>query len=413
MYLDKKLTAIIAAAGSSGRMGTGINKQFLLIKSKPVLCYSVDMLEKCRCVKDIIIITQLAEIAHCREILANYGNYLKVKCVIPGGKTRQESVWEGIKQAGEGTEYIAVHDGARPFASAALLEKLLQAAEKWGAAIPGIPVRDTMKTVDPDFWADQTLERSVIRAVQTPQVFRYDALKAAYEQARENHMEATDDAALFAKYAGKVKLLPGEPYNIKITTSDDLRLADFIAGNHEKNFVNHKNHGFSERKLLKIRIGYGYDAHNFIAGRPLIIGGVTIPYEKGLAGHSDADVLVHAICDAVLGALALGDIGAHFPDHNPRYKNISSLLLLQETYEMIRERGYVIINIDSTIVAQAPAMSPYSSQMRARIAKVLNIDTEQISVKATSTEGLGFEGRKEGIGATAVVLLENENPAAF
>ncbi|MDR1617044.1 MAG: 2-C-methyl-D-erythritol 2,4-cyclodiphosphate synthase [Syntrophomonadaceae bacterium] len=162
-----------------------------------------------------------------------------------------------------------------------------------------------------------------------------------------------------------------------------------------------------------MRIGYGYDAHNFIAGRPLIIGGVTIPYEKGLAGHSDADVLVHAICDAVLGALALGDIGAHFPDHNPRYKNISSLLLLQETYEMIRERGYVIINIDSTIVAQAPAMSPYSSQMRARIAKVLNIDTEQISVKATSTEGLGFEGRKEGIGATAVVLLENENPAAF
>ncbi|MDR1159911.1 MAG: 2-C-methyl-D-erythritol 2,4-cyclodiphosphate synthase [Syntrophomonadaceae bacterium] len=164
--------------------------------------------------------------------------------------------------------------------------------------------------------------------------------------------------------------------------------------------------------MLKIRIGYGYDVHHFIAGRPLIIGGVTIPYERGLAGHSDADVLIHAICDAMLGALALGDLGAHFPDNHPRYKNISSLLLLQETNKMIRERGYTIVNIDSTIVAQEPAMSPYSALMRSKIAEVLDIEREQISVKATTTEGLGFEGKKEGIGASAVVLLENESSSA-
>jgi 2-C-methyl-D-erythritol 4-phosphate cytidylyltransferase len=236
--LEKELTVIIAAAGSSNRMGAGINKQFLPVKSKPVLCYSVDMLEKCPWVKEIIIVMQSSEITKCCEILARHGHYHKIKGVIPGGSTRQESVWEGIKQTGEDAEYIAIHDGARPFFQRDLLERLLQAAKKWGAAIPGLPIRDTLTTVDSDFWTGKTLDRSVIWAVQTPQVFKGAALKTAYKQARRDNIEATDDAALFAKYAGKVKLLPGDPYNIKITTPADLQLADFIAGHYAKNAIN-------------------------------------------------------------------------------------------------------------------------------------------------------------------------------
>ncbi len=227
--MDSSLAVIIAAAGTGSRMEAGINKQFLLIDGKPMLAHTLDVFEKTDLVNEIVIVAHQDEIEYCTKEIVECFNYQKVAHVIPGGETRQDSVWEGLQRLSEQTNYVAVHDGARPFASSTLLKNLLTEAIQWGAAIPGIQSRDTLKMIDRDFFVSQTLDRSIIWAIQTPQVFNYQELKSAYESALQDGLQATDDATLFETYIGRVKIVAGENDNFKITTPDDLIRADYLA----------------------------------------------------------------------------------------------------------------------------------------------------------------------------------------
>jgi 2-C-methyl-D-erythritol 4-phosphate cytidylyltransferase/2-C-methyl-D-erythritol 2,4-cyclodiphosphate synthase len=386
------LRVVIAAAGRGSRMESSTNKQYLLLNSRPVLAYSLDFFEKLDVVDEIVVVTGEKDLNYCeREIIKRF-KYNKVSAVIPGGKERQDSVWAGLRKLGTDTEFVAVHDGARPLLSCAVLYRLLEEAQEWGAAIPGIASKDTLKAVDRDDFVRQTLDRTTVYAIQTPQVFRYKELMTAYRQSYEEDFRGTDDASLFERYIGRVKVIEGDHNNIKITTPGDMIVAQALLR--------------GLRKEETMRIGTGYDVHRLVEGRRLILGGVEIPFDKGLLGHSDADVLLHAVCDALLGAAALGDIGQHFPDTASEYKNIDSLILLRQVGQLLQDKGFSIINLDSTIVAERPKLAPHISAMVANIAVTLGIGVGQVGVKSTTTEGLGFEGRGEGISAQAIALIE-------
>ena len=266
-----------------------------------------------------------------------------------------------------------------------------EAAAETGAAVVAVPVKDTIKLADAAGGVKQTLDRSSLWQVQTPQTFRRELLLKAHEQAAAAGVVATDDAALVEWAGGSVSLVRGTYYNFKVTTPEDLVLAEAVAAER------------SGRRMQ--RVGFGYDVHQFVAGRPLMLGGVEVQHDRGLEGHSDADVLLHAISDALLGAAGLGDIGKHFPDTDPRYKGISSLLLLREVCRKLKEAGYTAQNLDAVIAAQEPKLAPYIARMNETIAAALDIPVTQVNVKATTTEHLGFVGRKEGIAAQAVVMI--------
>ncbi|MBO8158012.1 2-C-methyl-D-erythritol 2,4-cyclodiphosphate synthase [Thermosyntropha sp.] len=394
--MDNYVKVIVAAAGRGSRMKSSINKQYMLLKGKPVLAYSLFTLEKMGIVDEILIAAHPDEVDYCyTNVVKRYG-FRKVKKIIEGGKERQDTVELGLKELSDDTELVAVHDGARPLFMSDLLENLVYEAIRWGAAVPGIRLKDTVKMIDEESFAFKTLNRGELIAVQTPQVFRYKELLYAYIQARKDNFYGTDDASLYEKYVGKVKIVPGDEKNIKITTPEDIIIA--------QRFLEEKK-GEYNGAVCYMRVGSGYDVHKLVEGRKLILGGVEIPYSKGLLGHSDADVLLHAVCDALLGAAGLGDIGKHFPDTDERYKGIDSLVLLKAVGDKLSKGGFKIINIDSTIVAQEPKLASYIPKMRENIADALNLDLSRISVKATTTEGLGFEGQKEGISAQAVALI--------
>ncbi|SHG92109.1 2-C-methyl-D-erythritol 2,4-cyclodiphosphate synthase [Thermosyntropha lipolytica DSM 11003] len=387
------LEVVVAAAGRGSRMQADINKQYIMLKGKPVLFYSLHTLEQMELVKEVVVVAHPEEIEYCLDnVIGRYG-FKKVKKVIPGGKERQDSVEQGLKALSGDTEMVAVHDGARPLFEPKMLEDLYREALIWGGAVPGVKVKDTVKKIDEKGLVLATLKREELVAVQTPQVFRYNELLYAYARAREEGFYGTDDASLYERYVGRVKVVAGDERNIKITIPEDMIVAErLMEGN---------NHNF----FMPVRVGTGYDVHRLVEGRKLILGGVEIPHTRGLLGHSDADVLIHAVCDALLGGAALGDIGKHFPDHDERYKGISSLVLLKEVAKKIEKAGFKVVNIDSTVVAEEPRLAPYIDLMRRNIAQALEIDWSRISVKATTTEGLGFEGEKRGISAQAVALL--------
>lgn len=387
------LKAIVAAAGRGSRMKADINKQYIMLKGKPVLFYSLYTLEMMDIVDEVVIVAHPEETEYCyQEVVKKYG-LKKVKKIIPGGRERQDSVELGLKALHNDTEMVAVHDGARPLFVPYMLEELYKEARIWGGAVPGIRLKDTVKRVDEEGFVIHTLRREELIAVQTPQVFRYRELAYAYKRAREEGFYGTDDASLYERYIGRVKFIAGDERNIKITTPEDMIIAERLMEEKSDDF------------FMSVRAGTGYDVHRLVEGRKLILGGIEIPYSKGLLGHSDADVLLHAICDALLGAAALGDIGKHFPPTDERYKGISSLLLLKEVALKLKEEGFKIINLDSTIVAEEPKLAPYIDLMRGNIAEALEIDLSRISVKATTTEGLGFEGEKKGISAQAIALV--------
>lgn len=389
--MANKLRVIIAAAGQGNRMQSSINKQYLLLNKRPIISYSLDFFDKLDVVDEIVVVTGEKELDYCENEIIKRFKYNKVSAVLPGGAERQDSVWAGLNKLGSDTGLVAVHDGARPLLSLEVFRRLLEAAEQWGAAIPGVASKDTLKMVDKEGLVNRTPDRSTMFAIQTPQVFRYEQLLAAYRQAYQDDFRGTDDASLFEHYIGRVKVVEGDYNNLKITTPGDLFLAEALLRQGEET----------------MRIGTGYDVHRLVEGRKLILGGVEIPFAKGLLGHSDADVLLHAICDALLGAAALGDIGQHFPDTASEYKNIDSRILLREVGKLIEMKGFSIVNIDSTVIAQQPKLATFIPAMAANIAATLGISVEQVGIKATTTEGLGFEGRGEGISAQAVVLIKN------
>jgi 2-C-methyl-D-erythritol 4-phosphate cytidylyltransferase/2-C-methyl-D-erythritol 2,4-cyclodiphosphate synthase len=380
-----KYAVLIAAGGLGSRMNAGTNKLMMPLCGKPVLARTLAVFDGIPGVRQIAVVLHPALIETVEKMLPEWGITTPVT-LVAGGATRQESVYIGLRALPEDTEIVAIHDGARPLVTRDIVQRTLDAAQEHGAAAAGIPVRDTLKRVGAENRIEATLDRNGLWQVQTPQVFRYDRILDAHRQAATNGWECTDDASIIERMGGKVVMVAGSPRNIKITTPEDLDMA---------------------QRLLSqtIRIGTGYDAHRLAEGRTLILGGVAIPYERGLLGHSDADVLTHAIIDAILGAAGLGDIGQWFPDDDPAYAGACSLDLLKEVADAVARAGCGITHIDGTIIAEAPKLAKYIPGMRANIAKALDVEESCVNIKATTTEGMGFTGRGEGIAAQAAATL--------
>ena len=373
---------VVVAAGRGVRAGLGMNKVYAKLEGRSVLSRCLDALAASEVFDGIVLVISAEDEALYRELCESEGAQPLVKHVVHGGDCRRRSVRNGLALVPEDAEIVAVHDAARPFVSPEVVRATVESARDWGSGVISTPVTDTIKRVHPNGTVE-TPERSELRAVQTPQTFNAARLRKAHERAELENLEVTDDAALFEHYYGTVRLVtaPGAEANRKLTTK-----ADFQKGSRPA-----------------MRIGSGYDAHRLAEGRKLILCGVEVPHVRGLYGHSDADVAVHALMDALLGALGEGDIGRHFPDSDPKYKGISSMLLLAHVMEIVRERGYCVANADVTIVAQKPKLASYIPQMRDNLAAALG--TEAVNVKATTTERMGFEGEEIGISAQAVALL--------
>ncbi len=370
---------IVLAAGSSQRMGQ--NKLFISIGGRTVLERTLLAFENSICFERIVIVARKQDMP---DVDSAARKTLSIPyTIVEGGSERQFSVWNALLEA-KGADVVAVHDGARCFVKPSVIKACVRKAYETGAAAAGVKTKDTIKVVDEGLIAD-TLDRDRLVNIQTPQAIKYDILLDAHTKAREDGFIGTDECVLLERAGIPVSFVEAHYDNIKITTQEDLLYGRAIAGQ-------------------QTRAGIGYDAHRLQAGLPLILGGVNIPHEKGLAGHSDADVLVHAIIDALLGAAAAGDIGRHFPCTD-EFKGISSIKLLERTLEIISREGYSVENIDSTVVMQEPKLAPYIDNMRANIAAALCIETDMVSVKAKTTEGMGFEGSGEGVSATAVATL--------
>lgn len=380
--------AVIVAAGSSSRMKSTDSKIWIPLSGTPAIAHTLLAFEKSGSVDDIVVVCRKQDKEKLERLQAEY-SLQKLLCVVLGGGTRQQSVACGIAAAPPQTAYFAVHDGARPLVLPEQIDRAVSAAERYGAIALAVPARDTVKRADADGMVLETPPRDRLWYVQTPQVIR----RELYEQAVNTVQgEYTDDCQLIEKAGGRVFLCEGSPENIKLTTPEDVLYAEAVL---------RKRRG-GQRTM---RIGHGYDVHRFAPDRPLILGGVLIPYEQGLLGHSDADVLSHAVADALLGAAALGDLGKWFPDSDPQWKDADSLRLLHRVCELVGEQGWQIQNIDATIVAQEPKMSPYIEQMRGQLAAACNLAPNVVSVKATTEEHLGFTGAKQGIAVHAVCLI--------
>ena len=391
-----KLAVVIPAAGSSTRMLAGINKVFIKIAGKPILIHTLENIAKCEYVNTVFVVVGAQDLEPAKELLRKYQDgFPEVSWqVLAGGNERQYSVFTALRLLKPNITHVAVHDGARPLITKEIFSQCVAVAQVTNAAIVAVPCKDTIKKISEQF-VEGTLERNGIYAAQTPQVFTKELLLEAYEQAKKDGFLGTDDASLVERLGVRVAVVTGDYRNLKITTPDDL----FIA----RTFMQEEDNNKLACPLL--RVGQGYDVHALVLGRELILGGVRIPYEFGLAGHSDADVLLHAIKDALLGACALGDIGDHFPDTSEQYKDVSSLYLLKCVQKIIGQAGYRAHNIDAVIIAEQPKLSEYKQLMRANIAQALQIDIDLVNIKATTSERLGFVGRREGIAAQAIVTV--------
>ena len=377
--------AVIVAAGRGERAGLGQNKVFYKVDGRSVLGRCLDAFQNCGRFDGAALVLSEADEAAWQALSAREGPFPLVKAVARGGATRRDSVYSGLLALPEDAELVAIHDAARPFVSDAVIDATLNSARMYGSGVISTAVVDTIKQVGADGRV-MSLDRDTLRAVQTPQTFNYQKILEAHRRARAEELAVTDDAMLFEHYYGNVRLVtaPGAEENRKLTTK-----ADFDALN----------------AAPDVRVGQGYDVHRLVEGRRLILCGVDISWEKGLDGHSDADVAVHALMDALLGALGLGDIGHLFPDTDPAYEGADSMKLLDAVMERVREKGYRVGNADVTIVAQRPKLAPYIPQMRDDIAAGLGVAPERVNVKATTTERMGFEGECVGISAQAVALL--------
>jgi len=390
-----RTAALIAAGGAGVRMGLDRPKQFAGLAGIPILVRAIRAFQDSSAIETIIVVVPEDFLELTTELVRHH-RLDRVRNIVKGGASRQESVQAGLDKLPAGCELVAVHDGARPLVSTRLIEQCLREAERCGAAIAALPVKDTLKSVDRDGTIRKTVDRTRLWQAQTPQVARRDWLEQAFAKAVADNYTGTDEASLL-EYAGfPVRVVEGSESNIKITRPEDLAVAEALT---------------MKSRLTDDpapRIGHGYDAHRLVAGRPLILGGVNIPHELGLLGHSDADVLLHALCDALLGALGLGDIGRHFPDSDEQYRGISSLVLLKEVCRMTADRGFRLANCDLTIIAQRPKLASYFPEMIRNIAETCDAEPAAINLKATTTEQLGFTGREEGIAAHAVVMMKQK-----
>jgi 2-C-methyl-D-erythritol 4-phosphate cytidylyltransferase/2-C-methyl-D-erythritol 2,4-cyclodiphosphate synthase len=390
------VTAIIAAGGRGSRLGAVVPKQLLRVGGRAILERSVATFLSHPSIDEVIV-------ALPHELAADPPPYLRAAPkplrIVVGGERRQDSVLNAFNVTDDRTDLVVIHDAARPFASADLVSRTIAAAAESGAALAALPASDTVKQAavrSGTAYVAHTIPRETIHLAQTPQAFRRDVLRDALALA-ETGVDVTDEATLAERAGHPVRLVPGEPSNIKLTTPEDLPLAEAVAGR-------------GPAPTAVSRVGTGYDLHRLAEGRALTLAGVTIPFEKGLLGHSDADAICHAVTDALLGAAAAGDIGSHFPDNDPKWKGASSLELLRKAAEMVDRRGFTVVNVDVVAIVERPKLSGYLDAMRRNLADVLRLRAADVSIKGKTNEGVGAIGRGEAIAVHAVVMVISRIP---
>ncbi len=387
---NANVSAVILAAGNGSRMGSDITKQRMCLLGESVLHRSVRMFSECDRINSIVAVCRADELCWAERELSD----IKKPCkLVIGGKNRAESAKIGFEAIPAEADFVAIHDGARCLVTPEIIEKVLDAALTHGAATAATPVTDTLKSVDSFLKISKTVPRDSLYAAGTPQIFSTKLYKKALLSVTDTE-NITDDNMLLETIGERVVCVDIGRENIKITTPADVSYAEYFLGKREN--------------MVEYRTGHGYDVHRLVSERPLILGGVNIPSELGLLGHSDADVLTHAIMDSLLGASGLGDIGRHFPDTSSEFKDISSLVLLESVAELLLENGYSVLNIDATVVLERPKIASYIDLMKENIAKILGIEQGRINIKATTEEGLGFTGSGEGVAVHAVAMLKNK-----
>lgn len=386
--------AIILAGGSGTRMGASCNKVLLPLGGEAMLCRSVRAFLPY--VAHVVLVTRAGDMPAVRQALAASGLENAPILFARGGEDRQASVWQGLQALPHHCAHVMIHDGARCLVDGETIRRVMASVERCGTGVAAIPVNDTVKQVDAGERVLATPDRASLRAVQTPQGFDVALIRQAHEAALADGFRGTDDASLLERLGMAVQLVPGSRQNIKLTTPEDMIMAEAMLGT---------------PSLPALRIGQGYDVHRLVEGRALILCGITVPHTLGLLGHSDADVALHALMDAMLGAMALGDIGQHFPDSDPRYSGISSMTLLHHVVALLAKHHARVANVDITLAAQRPKLAPFIPAMRQNVADALGLPLDRVSVKATTTERLGFEGREEGISAQAVCLVAQHSAA--
>ena len=387
------VSAILAAAGRGTRLGSAMPKQMLPLGDRTILERSFAVVDNHDQIDEIVV-------ALPRDLASSPPPYLisskKPVRIVDGGDRRQDSVARAFAQVSKSATVIVIHDAARPFATADLFSRVIEAAAKGGAAIAALQASDTVKeaTAAPGVRiVSRTMARESIYLAQTPQAFSRQILEQAIQLGREAFVTATDEASLAEQAGHSVRLVDGESTNIKITTDHDLNVSKALLGIRDLGLG------------IGPRVGTGYDLHRLEAGKPLIIGGVQIPHDTGLAGHSDADVLCHAVTDAILGAVAAGDIGQHFPDSDPKWKGADSLALLKGAVAIVRAAGYSVSNVDAVVIAERPKLVPHVAAMRSNLAQAIGIDKALVSVKGKTNEKVDALGRNEAIAVHAVALL--------
>jgi 2-C-methyl-D-erythritol 4-phosphate cytidylyltransferase/2-C-methyl-D-erythritol 2,4-cyclodiphosphate synthase len=385
---------LVVAAGRATRFGGGVPKQFLDLAGRTLVERSIEALSARPGIDGVAVVLAPEELGGPRErhLRALSG----VVAVVPGGDTRARSVASGLAALGA-FDHVLVHDAARALVPAGVIDRVLAATLAHGAAIPVLPVRDTVKQDDGEGFVARTVDRAPLRLAQTPQGSRRDWLTEALALAANDGVEVTDEAQALERAGRRVALVAGDPANGKITTPEDLDLARVAAGG---------------ARPGELRVGGGFDIHRFAEGRRLVLGGVEFRGEVGLEGHSDADVVLHAAMDAVLGAAALPDIGSYFPPGDPRFQGADSRRLAAEVSRSVREAGFSIVNLDLTVLAERPKILPHAASMRASIAAAFGIGVGRVGLKATTLEGLGALGRAEGIACQAIALLRAEGESA-
>ena len=383
-----EMSVVLVAAGQSTRMH-GVDKLMLPINGRPVLRYSLEVLNESVLVRDVVVVAHPRRIGEFQASVYE-GGFSKLVRLVPGGNRRQDSVRNGILELlndPSPMEFVAVHDAARPFIDAALLERGLTVAKRIGAAIPVIPTKDTIKRVEHGLVVE-TPDREGMYSVQTPQIFRTEILQTAHEIVAQ---DVTDDASMVEIAGGIVGTFAGSNDNIKITTQSDIPLANAIASN--RTFA------------VKSQFGIGFDAHKLVNGGPLRLGGTDIEFDMHLEGHSDGDVLFHAISSAILGAAGLGDLGSNFPSSDPRYAGFDSKTFIQIAAAKAVDHGWRVDHVDATVIAQRPRLAPHRNAFEVQIANALDTVVDRVNVKVTSTDEVGAIGQGDGIAAQAIATL--------
>ncbi len=385
-----RVAAIIAAAGRGERLGTSRPKQFLDLAGRPILQRSVEAFAASPRVDEIVVVVPSDVWIAPPAYLAGSS---KPITIVPGGRRRQDSVGAGFDVVAERADIIVVHDAARPLVDADIIARTIDAAAESGAAVAALASRDTVKealVVDGRARSvSRTLDRTMIYLAQTPQAFRREVLRQAVAIGRQG-VDVTDEAMLAERAGHTVRLVEGSPRNLKITTAEDLLMAEAL---------------LDQAATTELRVGSGYDLHRLVEGRPLVLGGVTIPFDRGLLGHSDGDAVCHAVSDAVLGAAALGDIGQLFPDTDPRWKDVDSLALLRSVADRLRDAGGSIANIDVVVIAERPKLLPFVDEIRGRLGAACGIAAPRVSIKGKTNEGVDATGRGEAIAVHATALV--------